>query len=339
MRYTESREQSAQVLRLAVAHMGEHEASFNPITYAVWYEHLAGFNPALSQALTALIDARGKLDTDAILGLHAAYVGEVNAADTERIGEDAQRVMHQILEVTKQTGETAMSYVNKLDALGNVILDPEPLALNELLREALNDTRVMQKAVITLQQAVVSGEGEIENLQRELKRAKAEVLVDPLTGLCNRKGFDVALAALLGSPPAGKSVHCLVMFDIDHFKAINDTHGHLTGDVVLKELGAIISRETPESNAVCARYGGEEFAIILGHTPLAKANAIASRVCQLVRSMKVRHRTSGQLVGTVTVSGGLAVWQPGEDSTALIASADAALYRSKRAGRDRLTLA
>jgi diguanylate cyclase (GGDEF)-like protein len=122
------------------------------------------------------------------------------------------------------------------------------------------------------------------------------------------------------------------MLDVDHFKKLNDRHGHVAGDLMLSTLGQALRGVLRRDDAV-ARYGGEEFAMILPGTPLHSATEAVPRICDAVNGATVEHRDS---LLRVTVSGGLATVQKGEAATSLIDRADAALYAAKSAGRDRV---
>jgi len=153
----------------------------------------------------------------------------------------------------------------------------------------------------------------------------------------NRRGFDERLAALAGTPPAESRDHALVMIDIDHFKAVNDSHGHLMGDRVLQGLAAVLRASVPDPELNVARYGGEEFAILLPATSREASLRLAGEVLQRTRAMTMRDRRTGQVVQRVTVSAGVAWLGEGEDAGSWLARADEALYRSKQDGRDRVT--
>jgi diguanylate cyclase (GGDEF)-like protein len=121
----------------------------------------------------------------------------------------------------------------------------------------------------------------------------------------------------------------LVVLDVDRFKAINDTHGHQTGDEVLRAVGGVLAHECRGAD-LAARYGGEEFAIILPDTPPRQGQAVAERLRRAV--------AAAQSPVAVTVSAGIASWpHNADDATGLLGAADAALYVSKDAGRDRTT--
>ena len=178
---------------------------------------------------------------------------------------------------------------------------------------------------------------EMELLQRDLVRARDEAVLDPLTRVLNRKGFDQQLALMLAEPAEAGKVHGLIMLDIDHFKKVNDTHGHVMGDRVIQALGEVLRNCVTNPSHACARYGGEEFAILMPLSTREAAMALAEIVRLKTRSMKIRDRRTQEVVLTVTVSAGVAVLHPGDDAQALVERADAALYQSKQTGRDRVT--
>ncbi len=147
---------------------------------------------------------------------------------------------------------------------------------------------------------------------------------DPLTGLANRRAFEERLV----DAPVGTSV---ALFDLDHFKHVNDRHGHATGDTVLRELADRIVRHTRPIDTV-ARIGGEEFALLLPATPLALAAAVAERVRADIAG------TPFTTAGTCTASCGVAERGPGEDGSDLMRRSDRALYRAKGEGRNRVVM-
>lgn len=169
---------------------------------------------------------------------------------------------------------------------------------------------------------------------KELRRLATR---DALTGLLNRRAFDTLLAEetdrarRLGHPLA------LVMLDLDHFKTINDTHGHPAGDAVLAAAARVLEAEVRTIDRA-ARVGGEEFAVLLMETDANEALAVASRLVDAVRGRPVD--VGGGRTLAVTVSAGVAALTTnGEGGAAFLGAADRALYTAKRAGRDRAVLA
>jgi diguanylate cyclase len=129
------------------------------------------------------------------------------------------------------------------------------------------------------------------------------------------------------------------MLDIDHLKRVNDDHGHVVGDRVIQAVGEILRTAVARGGCAAARYGGEEFAILLPRTSLDQSEQVAEDVRLRTKAMKIRDRRTQDVLLTVTLSGGVAALQPGDDAAALVERADAALYRSKQTGRDRVTRA
>lgn len=163
--------------------------------------------------------------------------------------------------------------------------------------------------------------------QQNLELAE-QTRTDPLTGLPNRRALASALAEAInrgaGNPPA------VAIVDIDHFKQVNDFHGHDEGDRVLVELASVL-RAQFAARGMAARYGGEEFVILMPNTPLTEAEL----QCQYLRESV----TLLPMGVPLTVSIGLAIHQPGEAAQETLRRADAALYRAKQEGRDRVVVA
>ena len=160
---------------------------------------------------------------------------------------------------------------------------------------------------------------------------------DGLTGLANRRQFDVALAREMSrAVRSGKSL-ALIMIDVDRFKLYNDLYGHLSGDECLRKVGKSILSGERRPDDLAARYGGEEFAIILPDCDAAGALAIAEQIRLAVRAQKMEHAANPD--GIVTVSLGVGCLQEVTREMSvrdLIGVADQALYRAKGEGRDRV---
>ncbi len=341
MRYQESREQSAELLRQTIALMGQHEAAYNPVSFAVWYEFAAGMNNRLKHGIEQAIQAKPRLGDAEVARLYQQYVADVDPAAMQRISSEFQLVMSGMLDSVTRTGDHAGAFDLKLRGLTEALNSNDTSAMTPLVRDALAGSQQMRDTAQALEQQVIASQREIERLQVELNRVRDEAMLDPLTRVLNRKGFDQRLASLLEQPPAPEHAHCLIMLDIDHFKKVNDTHGHVMGDRVIQALGEVLRASLPDTktDAVAARYGGEEFAVLLPDSTLAHGVQLADQLRQRVRAMKVRDRRTQEVVLTVSVSGGVAALQRGDDAQQLIARADAALYKSKEAGRDRVTCA
>ncbi len=170
-----------------------------------------------------------------------------------------------------------------------------------------------------------------ELLHRERRAAQEQALTDVLTGLPNRRHAEVFLDAAMGAARSTGGPLSVVVFDLDHFKWLNDTHGHAAGDEVLREFARILkSHATP--SWLFARMGGEEFLAVLAHTPLSEAVAFAEAVRKALSDLDLRWQP-------ITASAGVAALGDARHGQALLEAADAALYQAKEMGRDRVQVA
>ncbi len=166
------------------------------------------------------------------------------------------------------------------------------------------------------------------------------VLTDPLTGLANRRHFDQTLASEWDRAVRGKHPLAVIMVDIDHFKAFNDSRGHAAGDECLKAVAKALRGHCTRPGDLVCRWGGEEFAVILPGTDAAGAGHVARALVAVVRALGLEHGKS-EASPCVTISAGAASTMPADNgsSAALVEKADAALYAAKRAGRNQACLA
>ena len=155
-------------------------------------------------------------------------------------------------------------------------------------------------------------------------------LTDTLTGVGNRRRLDQALVTEFARSTRNGSPLSALMADIDHFKGINDRHGHAAGDRVLARFGELLRLQTRPTDIV-ARFGGEEFVVLMPHTSLVQATLVAERIRKALAS-----EGSEPLIGTVTTSCGVAERSPGEEAASFLRRIDAALYQAKASGRDRV---
>jgi diguanylate cyclase (GGDEF)-like protein len=192
------------------------------------------------------------------------------------------------------------------------------LVLTALFRRELHHRRSAERAMAVL------------NIELE-----ALATSDALTGLSNRRRFDEVLARDVRRAMRQQRPLTLLLLDADHFKGFNDQYGHQMGDEALKLIARTIGTALTGPNDTCFRIGGEEFAVVLPETDEAGARIVAERIRHAVASRGLRHTANPH--GIVTVSSGLAQLGPDMDAATFVAAADAALYESKRLGRNRVS--
>jgi diguanylate cyclase (GGDEF)-like protein len=212
------------------------------------------------------------------------------------------------------------------------LLPHQAEALNALSRQVsrLLELRSASRALNLQLQDRAWYEDKLHRYQDALEVENADLIeqtrTDPLTGLANRRAFSAALAGALQTGTAC----CVAIIDIDHFKVVNDVHGHLVGDEVLAEVAGQL-RAASGGHGTIARYGGEEFVWLIPATPVRQAELQCNYLCEAVR------HASDAL--PVTISVGLAASMPGESLASLMERADRALYAAKGNGRDRVEVA
>ena len=176
---------------------------------------------------------------------------------------------------------------------------------------------------------------EMDDLKRNLEEARQEALTDSLTGIGNRKAFDLSLRREATDATENGQPLSLIICDIDKFKAFNDTYGHRIGDEVLKVTARVL-KDSVKGRDVPARYGGEEFAVILPATSLDEGAIVADHIRKTLASRALTNKKSGESYGRITLSLGVSQLRLGEPLEDLIKRADEALYRAKRDGRNRV---
>jgi len=337
-RYTQDKVASAEILRLLLQKMAAHPAAFTPFTYALWYEFITGINPPLSKAVNALLDEKRQLTDDLVHELYANHIADGNVEAEQAFKQNMQKVLENLARFTAETDDEAGKFNAGLQKHGEKLsrgVDAE--SLQGLVGEIALETEAMRSSVDSLQDKLQESKSEVERLQQELMSARSEALLDPLTGVFNRRGFEAQMRNLVANPEMqGKQVSFL-MLDIDFFKKINDTYGHLFGDKVIRIIAEVLKAQVKGQDSV-ARLGGEEFAVILPDTPLRGAQVVAEHIRQLIERGKIRRLDKDESVGGITVSIGISGCDIGADWLATLGHSDEALYVSKQGGRNRSTI-
>jgi diguanylate cyclase len=308
-----------------------------PRNYEIWYVYATGYNPALNKIINETLARNGKLSESDLEQIYETYLSHIKT--TDRIDKVGARVIGEIDEVMRLINDAlgvSANYDAGLTGASERLLTAgnrdEVKAIIEFL---VNSTQRMRDSNNALEQRLMLSKAEISSLQQSLEAIRAESLTDPLTGLGNRKYFDRSINLAVQNALASGEPLSLLMFDIDHFKSFNDTYGHLTGDQVLR-LVATSLKQTIKGQDITARYGGDEFAVLLPNTALRQALTVADHIRRAVMSKELKKKSTGEMLGRVTISIGVSMLKPGDDTDSLIERADACLYAAKRAGRNRV---
>jgi len=205
--------------------------------------------------------------------------------------------------------------------------------MGALVSAMLQETRVMQQRNQSLEERLAETTAEVQMLREHFEQARREALSDSLTGLANRKNFEQTLTLLAKAAQDSHEPLSLMLLDIDHFKHFNDRYGHQFGDQVLQLVARTLS-DNVKGQDLAARYGGEEFALLLPRTRADQAVKLGDNLRMLIAGRKLVKRHTGEELGRITISAGVAEYRTGEALSSLVQRADAALYEAKRRGRN-----
>ena len=309
----------------------------HPRNYEVWYHYATGYHPAVNQLINQLLKANGGLTQGDIDAIYERFFSPARQA-TE-IDNATSRFIKQVdavLNLLGQAADSSHDHVTNLSGMNQQLGRPlPPERIRGIVDILIKTAREMESSNRALETELTAAKQEINELHQHLQAVHTESLTDPLTTLANRKHFDASVTALVNEANAKGESLSLVLADIDHFKNFNDTFGHLIGDQVLR-LVALALKDNVKGRDVAARYGGEEFAVILPETSLRQATSVGENIRRAVMGKELMKRSTGENLGRITISVGVASLHRGETIASLIERADNCLYAAKRNGRNRV---
>jgi diguanylate cyclase len=307
-----------------------------PRNFEIWYAYATGFHPSLNQSVNETIKRAGTLDDLDIDRMFSNYLSPTR--QSERIDEVGGRVLDEIEQIMSLVDATVYSASKRSESLAGVsrnIPGADRDALRGIVASLIQTAKEIEDLNHNLESRLTASKHEIAKLQETLEVVRNESLTDPLTSLANRKFFDQSLSDAISEAISRNEPISLLMTDIDHFKTFNDTYGHVTGDHVLRLVAACV-KQNVKGQDIAARYGGEEFAIILPNTGLSSADTLANQIRRAVMSKNLVKRSTGEHLGRVTISIGVATLNRSDSPQSLIDRADTCLYAAKHAGRNRV---
>ena len=261
-----------------------------------------------------------------------AQAGESSAGSEEPILAEIARV----LGFLKANADANANFSAVLDKANDELQESlKAEQVRTIISYLMIENGKMRNRTAELQTSLETSRRQIEKLKTNLADAEEQGLSDPLTGLRNRRSFDIMLASQVAASRNSGQPMSLIIADIDHFKSINDRYGHPTGDEVLKWFAKVLANNVKGRDTV-ARYGGEEFAIIMPQTTLENAATIAGQIKTQLGAQYWQKPGAPNTMLRVTSSFGVAELTSGEGTSGLIARADAKLYEAKAQGRNRV---
>jgi len=334
--YWEMPDQARVLGTRALELMRQYDVVPTPPNYELWFGYATGQNQDLVGALDAAV-ASGKIGD--MVHMREVYLrffggGEVNAT-LDQMGTKLQQEMQRFAKVLDGAGKDTAAYGKSLSTAANQLSHGDVGQFKIIIESVVAATRAIEAKNKALEKDLKASTSEVEALRSRFEKTRQESRIDALTGLANRRGFDELVEAALKECAEDGSPLCVLIGDVDLFKRFNDTWGHATGDQVLR-LVAQCFRSNTKGRDTAARYGGEEFVVALPQTSLENAMKVAEHIRVAVESKKIVKRSTGETLGSITLSIGVAQYRPGEPIDDAINRADACLYAAKRSGRNRV---
>lgn len=340
MNYPHSVKQAKTYAEQAMQRIASQALAMTPDIYELWYVYYAGISPEVTRAIDILIANKQDITEDRCRDLHNRFLSQGrNEEMMRRAGDQITETIQSVTGAVKDVHSATASYSGTLENVAERMATVKsPEEMKAIVTSIMADTQMMLERNSKLEAELDKSSSLMLELQRDLEQVRKEAMTDGLTGLSNRKAFDAAIERVTDECAAEKTTYTLLMVDIDHFKSFNDNYGHQIGDQVLRLVARTVI-EGVKGRDIASRYGGEEFAVILPETTLSAGVAVANSLRKAVATKDIVNRSSGEKLGRITMSVGVAEYIPGEDIEDLIERADSALYTAKHNGRNQVAAA
>jgi len=304
----------------------------SPVHYELAYVYLRFPESETSRRIAEALRRNGRLTADLMAGVAALHAAEMSAADLVRAADEARAHLGDVIAIIDRSGRETRDYGAALARISSAGTSTGAVeGLIGLTRAMIEKTRVAEADLRR------SGE-EVARLRQSLAEARRTADTDPLTGLPNRRALDTRLREAFARARISRQKLALAICDIDQFKAVNDLHGHHIGDEVIKFIAGALSQGDIERLFV-ARYGGEEFVMLFEGRDAPSAAAEIDRIRREIAAHAFKVTATGRELGQLSFSAGIAGMAGRRGPAAILKNADAALYRAKQEGRNRVCIA
>lgn len=331
MNHRHSAQQSGAISDKCLEFLNSNDLPSTPVNFAVAYELILGKNEGLIQAMRQLLE-KNQVDSYALQTLYDDHIVKQSPVQQDIMAPMVQ-LLSSMLNYSDATCKSASRYQAQLEQGGKALensANPQ-----EILQALAQATQLVSSEQQQLNARLTAAEQEVKSLKTNLDQLEIEAITDPLTGLYNRKGLERALEEDSINTPK----NCIAIFDIDHFKQINDNFGHNFGDNVIRQVAKEIKNHIRGAD-ISVRWGGEEFLMVLRNTDIKGAEYVANKIRETIRALRWKNTRTGEQLPPVTISGGLTQLQAGECAAenidTIVERADTCLYRAKQGGRNKV---
>ena len=333
--YNHSIDRAHEFAQSAMNRIKDESLPCSPYIYELFYNYYSGHDPEIVRSIDIMVSQNFDLTLDRCLEL---YNRLLNTNKSKETLERAEGIVDQtIANVDEMVGNFKNSNEGFSGSIDNISSDianaVSPEQLRDLLGNVISETQKMVSENHVLETKLERSSETMIELKKEMEAVREEAYTDSLTGIANRKKFDLEIVRLIGEARENNKPLSMIFIDIDHFKSFNDAYGHQIGDQVLR-LVAKTFQESLKGRDFSCRYGGEEFVILLPETNQDGGAKIANILRESIKNKDIKNRHTGESLTRVTISAGVAQTLKNEEITDWISRADRALYEAKRKGRD-----
>ncbi len=304
-----------------------------PPCYAVGYAFFEGVPDEVHAVIQECLQKGEPLGEDLLLALYERYILPDGYERFRSVRTDLERLLKMLLKTLRAADDDNKTFQQALlDNIKALETAEDSLALQNIAQSLLTAAQRAHAEQQRLAEELAQARAELKKAHTELDQHRRAALMDPLTGLYNRRGFEQVLHELWNTAP----VLTMLVADIDHFKKINDTYGHPVGDVVIRQVAETIRRGI-RGEDYAARYGGEEFVVLLPDTDLQGGLQVAEHIRSRVAKLRLVRKHDNLAIDAFTLSVGVASRRAEDTPETLFRRADEALYLSKAGGRNQVT--
>jgi diguanylate cyclase len=318
----------------ALKYVAKFQTPPTPEIYEIWYRFAEGSNPELSRQLLFAVNELKSVSVERMTQLHQQFFprsdgSQSNSEWTQNIAAelgDLESIIRTQITISDDFDAAVVAVGENLD---------EDCSVDEIrscVEAVLATSETMHNQLRDLKSQLAESQANVEQMRSVVLESQKSLQTDPLTGVGNRRFFDVQMQHSIEACRQQPLAHILMLVDLDNFKRINDSFGHAAGDDVLRYVAAKIRQLAPE--AAIARYGGDEFAVFANYEDAAQGLATAKQLCEYFASNRLTVRKTGESLGIVTLSIGLALLRNDDSSDSWFDRADKLLYSAKRSGRN-----
>ncbi len=312
-----------------------HNLEPTPAHYELVHGYLTNADRKLVDAVDRAVAREGQLSAESAELILAEVRTDMSAELLADLIDKAQMGLTEIAGVAKQSRADATAYGQ---ALETQVAGLAGFAPENVLATLVQLTSSMIERTRAAEAQLRDAGKQMNELRGSLAEARRVAESDALTGLANRRAFEAKLRRAVGHAREQGKPLALAFCDIDHFKKINDTHGHDVGDRILKFVAQRLASAS-SNNCYVARHGGEEFVMLFQDMEVDEAARIVDDVRADLQDRRLIAKQSGEPIGQVSFSAGVAGLAAGENGRQMLRAADQALYRAKREGRNRVVTA